>query len=315
MLLLVANVGFWLRETILDSGAFTNRVEAVLEKPEGQDHLGELLARQTIESGEIQDRVAEVLPDEIDFLPFLVEAQAQDLLKQLFSYVLGLDTTRAVVVEALPPLHQLLVDTLKGQREGLDIEDDSLVLDLREVVSLVLERLGIDEPDAVEERLDDWEAGRIVLVSDVQYLDMVSIGVRTVNTATPILIVLSLGLLVAGVVVSNARESSLLRTGYAVAIVGLVSLLIWRISGWVFAATMDAEPLARMMLNELLTNYRLQSLILILIGVVICLAANARVRSTVAQLSADGRVRVEKFGTGKAFFIAVVALTLLILIL
>jgi hypothetical protein len=310
ILLILANAGYWVQHTLIDSNEFSNNVDGVLEDPDTATRVGDVLARRILESGELQREIAQALPAEASFLPILLEDDLEGILSRAIARTIESSTVQAALDRAIRELHTMVVSILEGKDSNLVIEDNQLVLDLNPVVSSVFDRLNIEEP----QRLRDGDLGRVVLVRDARYLDIASTIVRGIETAVPVLIVLTIAALGASVVISQDRERGVVYVGYMVLLAGVISLVVWKIANIAFDEFLGSTLGARDLLESLTANLRAQSIFLIVLGAAVGLIADARVRAFVSRQTHDLGTGIERIGATRAIIIGATGATVLLLV-
>jgi len=84
LLLLVANVLFWVDRTLLDSDRFADAVDEAMAKPEVQDRMATVISQEGASEIDIQSRLKARLPDELQFLvPLAGDSVTEELLQGL----------------------------------------------------------------------------------------------------------------------------------------------------------------------------------------------------------------------------------------
>jgi hypothetical protein len=206
-----------------------------------------------------------------------------------------LDATQNGIETAIRALHDPVVSTLEGEDGSLAVEDGALVIHLDEAASSFLDRLGLDPPDALADR----DIGTVVLVEDASALDGASQLVRGIDTAVPILLAGSFLGFVASVGLSSSKARAVNAVGYGLVIAGVCSLIVWRLGKWGSSAFLDEAPVARMLIESLSANLRLQSIVLGVVGAAIIVVADGRTRHWLAGQAGRAQSRIESFGAGR----------------
>jgi hypothetical protein len=310
ILLITANAACWVQGTVLDSGEFTGKVSGVLRREEANQRIGDVLAQQVLASGELQKEISAALPQEAGFLPDLLGNQLQEVLARTLARLLMLDVTQEALEQAIRRLHDLVVSTLKGSRDGLDVENGALVIHLEGAISNLLEGLNIEAGS----NLQDRDVGTVVLVRDAGSLDTASQLVRATEESVPWLIVATVLAFAASVALARHKARGLTVVGYGLVIAGVFSLIAWRLSTWGFSSFLDEAPVARMILESLVGNLRVQSLLIAGAGGVVIALADERIRGWLAGNATAAWSRVEAFGAGRAAMIGAVGLVVILLV-
>ena len=310
ILLVMTSLGYWLKSTILDSDEFSSKVEDVLSRPEAAERIGDVLAEQALSSGEIQDRIAAELPENASFVPALLDAPLSDVTGRALARIFMLDATQEVIATAIRELHSLVVSTLEGRRDGVQVEGGSLVLHLEGVASNFLDKLGINAPQGGGDR----ELGTVVLVKDAKALDQASRIVRAIDEAVPFLLVGSVVAFGGAVALYRDKSRGVVVVGYAIIIAGVASLLAWRFSIWGSSAFLEEAPVARMIIDSLASNLKEQSIALVVLGAAVVILADERIRGCLSSHAGKAKTGIEAFGVGRTILVAAAGVTVLSLI-
>jgi hypothetical protein len=250
------------------------------------------------------------LPENAGFVSALLEAPLSDVTGRGIARVLQLDATQAILETAVRDLHNLVVSTLEGRRERLQVQGDALVINLDGVVTSFLDRLGISPPQGGGER----SLGQVVLVEDSKELDAAASVVKAIDDAVPFLLVGSVVAFGGAVGLYRDKPRGVVVAGYAIVIAGVISLLIWRFATWGVGAYLEEAPVANMMIDSLASNLKVQSIALVVLGGAVVLLADARVRAWLAMAAGRANDQVQAFGVGRTLLLGAAAVTLIALV-
>ena len=175
LLLLLANVLFWINGTLLNSDNFADAVDETMAKPEVQDRMATVISQEAAPEVDLQARLRTTLPDEVQFLvPLVGDSVTEELLYRLSLRLLSADITADARDAVVRNLHEQVIATLEGDDDkALKAQGNSLVLDLRPIVRGVFERVGLPIPARLEQAGAQGK-GVIVLVDDNQGLGAAS---------------------------------------------------------------------------------------------------------------------------------------------
>jgi hypothetical protein len=311
VLLVLANVLFWVDRTLLNSDRFASAVDEVMAKPEVQDRMATVISQEAAPEIDLQSRLRSRLPDELQFIvPLVGDSVTEELVYRVSLRVLSSDATASARDDVVRNLHDQLVRTLEGDDDkALRAEGDSLVLDLRPLISRVFERVGLPMPARLQQAAAEGR-GVIVLVEDNQALGAASFFLSNRVLFLVLALFAAIACLAGAVMLSSDRTRGIAHAGFAVATAGVLTLLI-RLIGNSFIP--DERLVLRELVHALEANLRKESILLLAIGAIIALGTDAGIRAHVAAAQRSISVQVQRIGTGTSLLIAlgVVALVLI----
>jgi hypothetical protein len=311
LLLLLANLAYWFQHALLDGDEFSSTVSDVIARPEAADRIGDVVANRVLESPEVENRIEAALPEEAARLASLFEGQLANLLSEVIARALVLDSAREAIFSAIGRLHTLLVDTLEGRTERIQVTSEGVVLRLDSIVINVLDGLGLDGSQLTSER----DLGRVVLVEDPGKLDDLGRLLRIVDDSVPFLFVGSV-LAFGGAIglSSQDRLRGVTRVGLAMLACSLIVLLIWKLGAEAFSSQLGETPVARMILDSLWSGLKTQAIVLLVIGATIVAALDQRVRLWLASAYHNTASAVTSFGVGRTVIAGTIAVFFVVLV-
>jgi hypothetical protein len=140
---LVSVVAIWANRVLFDSDSVGNAVEQTLLEPEVTDALAVYLTDQILEAVQINELVADKLPDNLTALSPVIAGGARTVVQESFERVLANDSTRAVIVAASERAHDRVMQVLEGGSltDGANVENGEVSLNLLAIIGNGLESL------------------------------------------------------------------------------------------------------------------------------------------------------------------------------
>ena len=277
LLLFSANVGYWVRGDIYDSEGFTDTTSAVFEDEDVQQALAEEFALIIYNSSDLTGLIGDELPERLQFLATPLSNTMISVLERGVLRIIQTDAVQAALRTSLEVAHAGVLRIIRS--DSISTDTDSIVIDLRPVIQEVVERIGL-EVDLDETLVDETLITRLDLPPDA--------GRFTIeNAAASWLIRLGrygeqiiIGVLVAAIVMlalavgfARNRRSALRNAGIIVAVVGLISLALM-IPVRVFTSEMAEHTEAAGSIVDIVTErFRMQSVLLVVVGVIIAAVA------------------------------------------
>jgi hypothetical protein len=226
LLLPVSVMTIWTRNLLLDTDRYVATVEPLAANPEVQAAVSARVSAKVSELVDVKSLAQEALPENAQFLAVPIAAGADNLINQATTRVVRSDQFRTAWVEANRAGHDGLVAVLTGSDgKVVSTQDGKVVLKLGAVVQQVLdrvdERFGIDIASKVPADKIDVD---FVLLESKQLAEAQS-AIRLFEKLVWVSIILTLGFLLASVLILPDRRKGLLRAGIGI-IVGMVLLRV-----------------------------------------------------------------------------------------
>jgi hypothetical protein len=307
--LLVGNLALWLQTTVVDSEEFTQTTTAVLEEPEVQQRISQVLAARVVQSTDLPDRVSAQLPTELAFLGPVLDAQIEDLVARLAARILASDAGEEVLTRVIQGFHENVMGVLRDDDRLLQTQGNQLVLDLRVILERVFERLQVQRPEA----LDRPDAGRVVVLDDTTGLAGASFLVENIEEITLVCLVLAALLLIVPVIL-RFGAASLMSAGVVIALTGLITLLIIFATNQLLESLAEELVVTRALIRALEENLRLQSILLLVLGACVFVIGNARLQTRLRAFEDGAAGRVKVFGTVEVLLIAAACAAIVLLL-
>jgi hypothetical protein len=263
----------WVKRQALDTGNWVDASDELLADPTVQDALATFVVDQLYANVDVQDVLAERLPEELQGLAGPVAAGLRQPATVAVERLLATPQVQRLWHEANQAAHRKLIDVLEDKGTFVSTGDGTVTLELGTIVVALGEDLGI--PQAALDRIPP-EAGNIELVQSDQ--------LAAAQTAVKLIrwMALLLGLVVIGLyalalfLAKGSRRRTLRNIGWAVVAVGLVLLATRRLTGSYISSMLSdptLEPIVRVgyaVGSELL---RTLAIVVLTWGVVLVLGA------------------------------------------
>jgi hypothetical protein len=309
--LFAANALVWVDSSIVNTGNFTSSMSTALDKPEVEQRIADVLARRIVEDPDVQQRIQSELPPNLAFVARAAQPEVENVVSDVVLRVLQTDLTGNLRDALIARFHATVIAVLEDRDSSIaGAQGDRIVINLREVIDRVFERLGIAQPTRVQQQ----DFGQIVLVDDASGLKQASFFVRNRTELAVGSLVVAACLFGAAVLVDRNHRHGLLLCGYAIAATGLVTLLLVWGGNRVLESSAEERTVIRVMVDTLQRNLKLQSVALIVLGVCLICAFDRRVLRGLDVAWDRGSGAVERFGVQRAALIAVAVVVVLLLL-
>jgi hypothetical protein len=313
--LFVANVLLWADLTLFDSGEFTQATQAALAKEDVQKRLGEALAAEIVQSEELQQRIEQQVPPNLNLAVPVVIDQLEPVIAKVATRIIASERTGRLTSEVIPALHTQLVAILEDDDSRLGVEGDSLVLHLGGTAESVAQRFGIQLPPSEG---GGSSRGDVVLIQDASYLEMASVLVKNRQELTLVMLVgavASFG--VAAWRIGNVRET-LQKASIVLLAVGIFTLLALLVSNWILSDVFSERIAARELLKSFEVNLQKQSVLLVILGAIGIATTDASVRRVAVDayngVVKGSRTALDKYGLGRLMLVAAAVIIILVLV-
>jgi hypothetical protein len=267
----VANPAVWARNVLLDTDGWTAMVAPMTHNKVVADAFSIYAVDNLFELVDAQQEIQQVLPEEIRLLSGPLTYYLQDLVTNTVSELIQSDEFNAVWVSANQIGHRAVVSVLRFDGRMINLQDGQLVVDLSAIFDSVQVLLGFEGADLFSNK--DW--GRYVLFES-QQLAVIQQVVAVLDSLSLWLPLLTLGIFGVAWWTSLWRRRTLLWIGAGLAIamvLTLISLAVARPLVLTSIANVLLRPVADEIWNMVLRGLFIQTILLLIAGLLIVLGA------------------------------------------
>ena len=270
VLTILANSTVWANRTVFNTDNFVETTNRVLDEEEVQQQLATRLSVRLIEQGEVEERLSERLPDGLSFMAPILTATAQDLAYDAILRALNNDTIRGGLDTSLRLVHAQLLKIIEDEG-AIVVQDNQIILDLQVVLRAAAEELGASDDGLLSNITIPEDAGQIVLVEDAETAGAAKDLLAYHDQITWLIIGAAVVAFVLAIAVSRERRSTARSVGMLIIIAGLLGVLVLVPLRPIAAAVAQNQQAAQATFDAFFLDYRIQSLVLMLVGAVVML--------------------------------------------
>ena len=238
-----ANV--WVKRQILSTPAWVDASTKILEDPAVQSALATYVVDQIYENVDVQEEVAAQLPDNWEGLAGPIASGIRQPATTLVERLLGTSQVQSVWREVNEQAHRTLVAILEDRTPILSTSNGQVSLDLGDFIRTLAADVGL--PSSAVNLIPD-DAGRIQLFESSE-LRAMQRAVSVINWMSTILLVVILGMYALAIYLARgARRRTVRNIGWSLAVVGVVILILRRVTGNVVTSIVsdpDYSPAAK----------------------------------------------------------------------
>ena len=264
-----ANATAWANRTIFDTDTFVRTVDDVLQEPEVQAELADRLTTRLMVRADVEQRLSDRADGNLQFLvPSLVDA-TRNLIYNAILRALQSDRFQAIYERALTTVHAQLIAILEDD-SALQFNGDSIVIDLGEILTAIVQDLGLDRVEGLLENADIPEdAGQIVLVEDASNASLIAELAKLHNTIVWFVIGLAIAAFGLAILISKDRRGTTRTVGYTLIVVGILAAVALVGIRQVAKAFAQNGTVAGVAFDQLVEGFRAQSFAVVLAGLLI----------------------------------------------
>jgi uncharacterized membrane protein len=325
---ILSGVAIWLHDALLDTDTWVEITTPVIDDPAVQANIADFVGKEVVTALEVESRLEEALPDEVSMLAAPLASGVQDVITEQTQEIVASDRAREVWIEANRVVHEKIVELLRGEPGVLYAEGDEIRLNLLPVISSAVSELRLrfprlfpgvvsvpsvtadtPAPEAIaqfetavgRDLADDF--GQITLVQN-EKLEQAQRAVELFDRAVWLLVIVTIGLIVAALMLSTRRLRTALYLGAGTAIALIVVLLV---ESWLkdqLVAAIGSGPgtaAARTAISSVVADFTGFARLLLVAAVTVAIAAYlvAR-RDAVAAAARSGAAVASRAGSGLA---------------
>jgi hypothetical protein len=227
LLLLLSTLAIWVNRVALNSDVFTDTSTQLIEDDAIRTAVATRAVDELFGSVDIEAEIESQLPPDFQRLSGPATAGLREASYTLAARALEQPRFQKLWEAAVAASHRSLVQVLEGNGENVSTQGGVVTLDLEPIVLETAERIGIRAQ--VEDRLPP-DVGRIEILRSDQ-LDAAQDGFQLLKTLAWVLPILTLIAFVAAAWLAPTRRRLVRRIGVALAIVGVLGLLVVNFGG------------------------------------------------------------------------------------
>ncbi|NIV35432.1 MAG: hypothetical protein GWN58_40045 [Anaerolineae bacterium] len=164
LVIIIANLAFWMRGTILNTDRWVNTVGPLTQNEVIVDTLTGYVVIEVFEAVDIQGVAEEILPERVAFLSVPLTVALQDAVRDAVSTAIQSDEINAAWTAANRTVHRFVVGVLRGEGDVVYVRGGQLTLDLSDLFGSIISRVGLDRL----ERFEGEDIGKFVLLESRQ---------------------------------------------------------------------------------------------------------------------------------------------------
>ena len=303
LLVPVAGVTVWSRNTILDTDRYVETVAPLSSEPQVIDSVATRITDAIFERVDVESELQQYLPPRLVFAAGPIANQVQSTTKDLVVKALETDQFDALWRTINERASTALVDYVNGDGSAsLTIDHGQLFLELGPVLDAVKQSL-TEQGFDLASRIPSTDAAVQLPVGDVSAIQRLQSTLRLLNTLAYVLPILAIVCFVGAVLLMRDRRRGVVWVGVLVAAAALlvgVSVALGRDSYLNAAADGGANPETAAILFDTLVRFLRNGIrVIFLLGVVLAVGAvitgpsawAVRTRSTVGGLITSGGER------------------------
>ena len=325
---ILSGVAIWLHDALLDTETWVEITTPVIDDPAVQANIADFVGEEVVTALEVESRLEEALPDQVSMLAAPLASGVQDVITKQTQEIVASERAREVWIEANRVAHEKIVELLRGEPGVVYAEGEEIRLNLLPVVSSVVSELRLRFPrlfpglvnvpsvsaeTPAPEAIAEFEAavgrdladdfGQITLVQN-EKLEQAQRAVELFDRAVWLLVIVTLGLIVASLLLSTRRLRTALYLGAGTAVALVVVLLV---DAWLedqLVAAIGSGPgtaAARTAITTVVADFTGFARLLLIAAVTVAIAAYVVARrDVVAAAARSGAAVATRAGNGLA---------------
>lgn len=270
----IAVDALWLKRTVLDTDRFVEQLAPLAEDPAIQALVADRVADALIAQADLETRLGDLLPENLQFLDGTLSSAAENLIRQGSVKVVESDQFANVWEEALRLSHSKVVAVLTGDTDVVQVENGIVSIDLSSLRDSVRERVsetGLARflPEASEEPLEITLYESDALASAQSFVQLL----KVLGFVLPFVVIV---LFAAAIALAVDRRKAVFRVGLGITIamvVQLVGILLGRSIYLDAVAEFLARPPAEAIYDILLDFPRTGTRAVLMLGLVLMIGA------------------------------------------
>ena len=240
LILLVGSLTVWVKRQALDTDAWVATSTELLEDDEIRAALSTYIVDQLYENGDVQGRLEERLPPELDRIAAPLAGALRAPAERAADELLQRPRVQELWENVNRTAHEALLAILEDEtREGVSTAEGTVTLDLRVFVVNVGEEVGLGEE--LDARLPE-DAGQLTLLESDQ-LAAAQDALKVIKALTWIIIFAAFAAFAGAIWFARERRKMLRAVGVVFVLVGIILLVVREAAGsYLVDALAEGEP-------------------------------------------------------------------------
>jgi len=271
LIIIGANLAFWMRGTVLNTDRWVNTVGPLSQNEVIVDTLTGYVVADVFEAIDVQQVAQDLLPERAAFLSGPLTGALQDAVNDAVSTVVRSDQVNAVWIAVNRGAHKLVMGVLRGGGDVLYVRGGELTVDLTDLLGSIESLVGLEDLGLFEGE----DVGKFVLLESGQVAALQQ-ALALIDGVGLLLPIIALVLYFVAWLVSLWRRQTLLWIGVAVAITMALMLLLLAIAQPMVLAYI-VDPVIRAFAGEIwdviVRGLIIQTILVGIVGLIIALGA------------------------------------------
>jgi len=225
LILIVGSLTVWVKRQALDTDAWVDASSRLLDDDDVRDALSIYIVDQLYEYGDVENRLEEGLPPNLQGLAAPLAGSLRTPAVQAVDRFLERPRVQQLWEDVNRVAHQTLLRVLEDEtRAGLSTTSGNVTLDLRTLLVTIGDELGIGE--RLEARLPD-DAGQITILQSDQ-LETAQTSLKVLKFLSWFVVFLAIAAFAGAIWLARNRREMLRWVGVVLVLVGILLLVIRR---------------------------------------------------------------------------------------
>jgi hypothetical protein len=246
VLIPIAVLGSWVRAVGLESQAWAAISGSILDDPVVRDRVSHELVDRLFDAAQPEDVLGERLPPRLQFLAGPLSSSARQTAYERVDRLLASDDFQQAWREANVDAHREVVAIIESRSEYVDESDGKVELDVRPLLTLVADRIGLE--GRLVARIPDDAA--IIDLGLEDELEQIRSALRIIRAVTIGIIVLSVALLVGAIGLGWPIRARIVRwIANGILLGGVGMLAVRSVGGQVVQSRVGDDPVVLAIAN------------------------------------------------------------------
>jgi hypothetical protein len=244
-------IAIWTRVTVLNTDRYVKTMAPIARSPAVQDAVASKLSTAITSQVDFAALAREVLPDRADILAPAIESGIETVIQRRVNEFVHSDRFPQLWDNANRAAHERVVALLTtGETKNLNLQGDTVYLDMSDVVNNVKDRLRQRGLGRVADAIPASVNGQIALLSSSGFATARD-GVHRLERLSIVLPILALLALLAHILLSDFKRRAVLRVALGLALTALLLLAVIGIARTLYLNAINEATLPRAAAQEI----------------------------------------------------------------